>query len=93
MITNYKLDEINRMAVEDPGMADLLDRLHEYYLLKRPTPPTPTQSANDILDKIRLRRAAGAKVGRPPKAPTFSPANPVKSSIDLIGMIRARMKE
>jgi len=69
MITTYELDEINRMSVEDPGMADLLNRVYEYYLLKRPTPRPPSQSANDILDKIRARSIA-SKVGRPS---TFTP--------------------
>ena len=54
MITNYELDEINRMSVDDPGMKDLLDRLHEYYLLKRPTPIS--HSTTDILSRIRARQ-------------------------------------
>lgn len=56
MITNYELDEINRMSVEDPGMKDLLDRLHEYYLLKRPTPIPRSDSAQDMLNRIRARQ-------------------------------------
>lgn len=69
MISYDELDEMSRIAKTDPGMADLLDRLHEYYLLKRPTPP-PSHSANDILSKIRAR----ATVSQPAiPSPAFRP--------------------
>ena len=56
MIPENELVAMNQMSQNDPGMKDLLDRAHEYYLLKRTKPAKKLQKDTD--SDIRKMRFA-----------------------------------